>query len=257
MSRHVRQRPPRWVDQTLVLLVIVGYVTSFVMAGWIWIMPLPMLLGVAVWCRSGPAADLAVLCTVVALGTALLPVRFSMPGLALGLSAYALLAHVAHLRPQSAWLRRGTLHGYTPALIGATALVAGAALVAWVLLIESDPGHFAGLVPLGVAPWAIPVGVVMFAAANAAVEELVFRGAIMHATDQTFGYGAASVLVQAVAFGVWHMHGVPSGALGAGMVVVYGAMLGVVRRKADGLLAPWSAHILADVTIVVLLWMLG
>jgi len=34
---------------------------------------------------------------------------------------------------------------------------------------------------------------------------------------------------------------------GVFMVLVYGVMLGVIRRRSSGLLAPWIAHVMADI----------
>jgi len=43
--------------------------------------------------------------------------------------------------------------------------------------------------------------------------------------------------------------GFPSGVLGFFMVLVYGVMLGVIRRRSKGLLAPWVAHVTTDIAI--------
>ena len=69
--------------------------------------------------------------------------------------------------------------------------------------------------------------------------------------------GRTAVLVQAAAFGLLHLSGFPGGAVGVGLAAVYGVMLGVLRRRAGGLLAPYVAHVAADLTVFVLLltWM--
>jgi membrane protease YdiL (CAAX protease family) len=93
------------------------------------------------------------------------------------------------------------------------------------------------------------VGVVVFAMLNGALEELVYRGVLLSALDAALGASALSLALQAIAFGAMHIHGFPSGAAGVGLASIYGLMLGLVRRQARGMLGPWLAHVLADVTI--------
>ncbi|WP_437619116.1 hypothetical protein [Sorangium sp. So ce1151] len=49
------------------------------------------------------------------------------------------------------------------------------------------------------------------------------------------------------------MNGFPSGAVGVGLAAIYAVMLGVLRRRAGGLLALCVAHVAADLTIFALL----
>jgi uncharacterized protein len=89
----------------------------------------------------------------------------------------------------------------------------------------------------------------LFACLNAAVEEAFYRGVIMHALLGTVGTIPALAL-QAAAFGLLHTEGTPSGPAGVALTAGYGLLLGVIRLKAHGLLAPWLAHVLADLTVV-------
>ncbi len=58
------------------------------------------------------------------------------------------------------------------------------------------------------------------------------------------------MLVQAAAFGLLHLKSASrSGAVGVGLAAIYAVMLGVLRRRAGGLLAPHAAHVAADLTI--------
>jgi membrane protease YdiL (CAAX protease family) len=76
----------------------------------------------------------------------------------------------------------------------------------------------------------------------------------MGSLDQTVGAGGWSVALQAACFGAAHfVEGFPSGWLGFAMASVYGAMMGMVCRRSGGLLAPWIAHVGADLTIFALL----
>ena len=64
---------------------------------------------------------------------------------------------------------------------------------------------------------------------------------------------AAIVGIQALSFGVAHIQGFPRGALGVALAAVYGLLLGVLRLRAGGLLAPVLAHIGADAVIYALI----
>lgn len=91
-----------------------------------------------------------------------------------------------------------------------------------------------------------------FSLLNAAVEAVIFRGVLQTAL-QGVGGPVLAILVQAVAFGLLHVVGVPSGIVGAVMAGVWGGLLGVMRWRTHGLLAPYLAHVTADVTIFCLL----
>ena len=73
---------------------------------------------------------------------------------------------------------------------------------------------------------------------------------MMEALDSALGDGYWSTGTQAVSFAALHyLTGFPSGMLGFFMVLVYGVMLGVIRRRSSGLLAPWIAHVMTDIAI--------
>ena len=90
-----------------------------------------------------------------------------------------------------------------------------------------------------------------WSALNAVAEEFFFRGALQRALTPL---GAAwAIGVQAAAFGLIHYRGFPRGWSGVALATIYGLMLGLLRRRADGLFAPWLAHLAADVVIVAIL----
>ena len=166
------------------------------------------------------------------------------------LLAYAaVVIAVAPLRRSVGWLRAGRFDGGTQLLIFVTVIVSAMALVAWVAWTKPDLGHHLALVP-NVPIWVLPLTAVAFAALNAAMEEIIFRGVLMEALDSALGAGWRAIAVQAVAFAAGHyLSGFPNGALGFVMVLVYGVLLGLIRRRAAGLLAPWLAHAAADLVI--------
>jgi hypothetical protein len=156
------------------------------------------------------------------------------------------------LRPAFPWLRRGAIDRMTAMLIGGVSVVAGTALVLWFALLRPDVRDLVHMIP-PMPKWALPFAGLGFSAANAVAEEAVYRGVALDALDAAFGAGVPSVLLQAVAFGCLHLHGFPRGVIGVVLAATFGLMLGAIWRRARGMLAPWLAHVFADVAIVAIL----
>lgn len=151
----------------------------------------------------------------------------------------------------SAWCRRGRTRDL-PWLVAGTVVVTAGALLAWQRLFDGKlPREYVDAAA-GQPWWAIVLAGVAFSLLNAAVEEIVFRGVLLSALTDVLGVRVAVVL-QAVAFGVLHLHGVPSGPVGMVMAGAWGLLLGVMRVRSRGLLAPYVTHIAADATIVLLM----
>lgn len=92
---------------------------------------------------------------------------------------------------------------------------------------------------------------------NAAVEEGAYRGVLLHALDSSIGPGIWALLLQAVAFGTIHIGGFPRGWIGVGLACIYGLFMGVIRRRAGGMFAPWIAHVFTDIVIAGILLLLA
>jgi uncharacterized protein len=89
----------------------------------------------------------------------------------------------------------------------------------------------------------------IFALLNALGEELVYRGILQEALLQTM-HPYAAIILQSTAFAAVHYTtGFPNGILGYGMVMIYGIMLGFLRLRTKGMLAPYLAHLIADLCI--------
>ena len=152
----------------------------------------------------------------------------------------------------ASWLRRGRWTRDLPWLVVTTVIVTAVALTAWQRLFDGRlPREYVDAAR-GHPWWLIVLAGIGFSLLNAAVEEVVFRGVLMSALLEVLGLPAAVVL-QAVAFGVLHLHGVPSGIVGMVMAGAWGLLLGLLRLRSRGLLAPYAAHIAADATIVMLM----
>jgi membrane protease YdiL (CAAX protease family) len=170
------------------------------------------------------------------------------------LFAYFLIViFVPKLRLTLSWLRPGYFGKDILVLVAATAAVSGIALYLWDHALRPDLSRHLAYIP-PVPFWLYPFLGLGFAVLNAAMEEAAFRGIVMQSTDSAFGPGVLSLLLQAGLFGALHvLQGFPRGAWGFGMAFVYGSMLGHIRRKSRGMLAPWLAHVCADLVIFAIL----
>jgi len=144
-------------------------------------------------------------------------------------------------------IMRGSLALREWGAIVAIALVAGFALWLWTEIFRPDLSEFRAMMPTGGTAVLIGAALV-FALLNAAMEELVWRGAIQHWLSLHVG-SVLAVILQAVSFGLIHWAGFPSGWTGVALAAIYGVMLGALRALSGGLLAPFVAHIFADLVI--------
>jgi hypothetical protein len=167
---------------------------------------------------------------------------------------YALVvAAIPNLRHSVLWLRAGRLTSNTIILILATIVLSSVALVSWYLLFRPNISSHLAIIPK-MPLWLLPPACLGFAMVNAAMEEIVFRGIMMQALDSALGAGHLTVVIQAGVFASFHyLAGFPNGVWGFAMVFVYGFMLGMLRRRSQGIFASWIAHVLADITIFAIL----
>jgi len=143
---------------------------------------------------------------------------------------------------------RGRVPLWETALCGAVTPVA---LLAWLMFLHPDVSDLVAAVPHIARGWLF-AGAAGFALFNALFEELIWRGVFQSRLAALFGSPLAIVL-QAVSFGVAHAHGFPRGVVGVALVTIWALMLGTLRVRAAGLLAPVLAHVVADATIACVL----
>jgi membrane protease YdiL (CAAX protease family) len=177
-------------------------------------------------------------------------VRYFQVVLALGLLCYAgIVRGVPWLRGTATWARWGSFDATVRLLCVAAWLLAAAALLSWYFLLHPNIADiveaFVPALPLGL----LIAGGLVFSMVNAAFEEGAYRGVMLHALDRSLGPGFAALLLQALAFGTIHIRGFPRGWLGVGLPCIYGLLMGVIRRRAGGMFAPWIAHVFTDVVI--------
>jgi len=208
------------------------------------------VLAVLAWykrCRA--AAPLSIFC-VICLGLVLSGVRYFPLVLGLSLLSYAgVVRGVPWLRGTATWAQWGSFDATVRFLSVAAWLLAAAALFSWYLLLRPNVADivetFVPDQPLGL----LIAGGLIFSMLNAAVEEGAYRGVILHALDRSLGPGFAALLLQALAFGAIHIRGFPRGWLGIGLACIYGLLMGLIRRRAGGMFAPWIAHVFTDIVI--------
>jgi membrane protease YdiL (CAAX protease family) len=160
---------------------------------------------------------------------------------------------VPRYRRSLQWLRIGRFDKDIFLLVIATAAISDTALYIWSHALNPDLSIHLKYIP-DMPVWLFPLAGLGFSSFNAVMEEFVFRGVTMQALDCAFGPGIMSIVLQAWPFGAMHYReGFPNGAWGLVMTFVYGIMLGALRRRAQGMLAPWIAHACADMMIFAIL----
>ena len=198
--------------------------------------------------NPGPGAAVAVLGAAISVIAATgIAWQWAMP---LALASFLLMVPA---RPALGSLREPV--GRVPA--GATlacAAVTPFALAGWFLLFDPDLSNItAGLRELG--PNELALGAVGFVLVNAFCEELIWRGVIQSRLTALLSERDA-IFLQALSFGAQHVHGFPRGAVGVILAAGWAIGLGMLRRRAGGLLASVLAHIVADATIaaIIIFW---
>ena len=209
-----------------------------------------VVLAVLAWFKRCPAAaPLSIFC-VICLSLIFCGVRYSPIILVFGLLGYAgFVRMVWWLRRTATWARWGSFDASIRLLCVVVWLLSAAALLSWYLFLHPNiPRFVKAYVP------ALPLGLLLaggliWAMLNAALEEAAYRGVFLHALDTSLGPGFPALLLQALAFGAIHMRGFPGRWLGVGLACIFGLFMGVIRRRAGGMFAPWIAHAFTDVVI--------
>lgn len=240
--------------ETSSVLIVVLLFALFPLLSGNWVIGVGVLtIGLTLfsWLRGWKVSfPLGVFCSVCIVSV-VAGVPFSQVWLGLGLIVYIILCkNASRLEGNLIWLRFGCLgrNVYLPA-IGFT-LVAGVALVLWFYTVKPN---IYDLIDKFLPEWNtafLVIGGVLFSIINAAVEEGTFRGVIMQGLDEAIGPGRWSITLQAAAFGTLHINGFPRGWLGVVLAGIFGVFMGIVRRRANGMFAPWIAHVCVDLLIV-------
>jgi len=183
---------------------------------------------------------------------------FSFPGVLFGIPVIVYMVIVLFSRKcrrEVSWLARGSLDRISVILILGIIVISGVALIGWTILLKPDLSPILSTMPR-VHPGLLILGGFGFALSNALVEELIFRGILWDGLRSLLPEIAAVIVIQSALFGILHWKGFPSGILGVALVFIWGILLGIIRQRTGGLLAPILAHIGADMTIFGILLMM-
>ena len=208
------------------------------------------LTGLAWYRRCKAAAPVGVF-SITCLALAAMSIPYSQVILGGGLIGYALFVRSAGwMREVPRWEHWGSFGWGVQVLTVVSALVAAIVLLAWYHFLRPNVDEIVrAFVPAAAPLRVLIVGGLLFSMVNAAVEEAAYRGVLLHGLDMTLGRGSVAIALQAVAFGALHIHGFPNGVVGIGLATVYGIFMGLIRRRANGMFAPWLAHVLTDIVI--------
>jgi membrane protease YdiL (CAAX protease family) len=165
-----------------------------------------------------------------------------------GVVALASALRSPALRGEVQWWRRGIWDSRVIAWTIGIALTTAAVLVGWW---KWSHGGFPGMLStVGERPGATLVAMaLLFPVMNALMEEVVYRGFILHGFMSVGIPPRAAVILQGVIFGAVHFYGFPSGWVGITLASVYGVVLGRMRLRWGGMLGVVCAHSGADLTI--------
>jgi membrane protease YdiL (CAAX protease family) len=141
----------------------------------------------------------------------------------------------------------GRLSGARVLVAGALSIATSAVLLTYQAMVQPDLTALGANVPVAAFGNLVLAGL-CFSVANAALEELVFRGVLYDALAAEWG-AAVAVGVTAAAFGIGHVHGYPPGPPGAALAGAYGVALGLLRWWTGGLGLPVGCHVCADAAI--------
>ena len=218
-----------------------------------WLIATFLLLALTALCaRAVQPLHLCLFCTLWLLIPPLLPPLSKWPLYKVTpLVVYAgVVGSSHHLRKSVLWIRPGRLGLDIWLLVSLAVVVSSAALLVWTLVCRPDLGPSRENIPT-MPLWLLPLAGVAFALLNSAVEEAIFRGIFLQALDSAIGAGTSSLVIQAVFFGWLHYSeiGFPKGLAGVAMASVYGLLLGYLRYRSQGMLAPWLAHAGTDIAV--------
>jgi CAAX amino terminal protease family. len=235
----------------IILLVIISIVCPFVPRSFVWGLAVVqiLLLVRAISRHNWNTVHLGILLCALTLfslipGTRRWPWSFPVPVLLY----VALLQSFRPLRLTATWLRTGHPTLLIWIVAATVAVISALSLLVWFKLASPDVKWQAALIPSWSPGRLIFLGL-GFALFNAAVEEMIWRGVIFDSLERARFPTISVVLMQAVSFGVVHLHGFPSGSVGILLAAVYGAILGLLRAQTGGLLVPFVTHAVTDSSI--------
>ena len=140
------------------------------------------------------------------------------------------------------WLKKDKFDKKTVLLILATIILTCIGLITWSLFIQKDLGQYSEFIPKH------PVYLLIFEGIGFAV----INSVMWDGFDKVFNNKYLVIIFQAIVFSIWHYHGFPGGISGVIMVFAWSILLGFIRQRSGGILAPIVAHFFADFAILMI-----
>ncbi len=164
---------------------------------------------------------------------------------------WVIVSRVAWLRDERRWCTVGSVGVRIMAFGVSFAAISGLALLVWHSTTQPDLDDLVATFVPDWPLWLLVPGAVAFSLANGMLEEAAYRGVGQHSLEGAVGAGSVALVLQAAAFAALHYQaGFPRGIAGIGLTFIYGLVLGGIRRRSGGLMAPVITHALTDLVIV-------
>ena len=157
------------------------------------------------------------------------------------------------LAPAVGWLPAGRARSVVWWSTLGVAVGAPIGILIWFRSTDRIPEMTVDLIDLAreLPPAGLALAGVTFVAVNSLIEEMAYRGIAFEGAI-SIATAPLAIVSQAVAFGTFHVSGIPSGGPGVLLAFTYGLALGWIRHISGGLVFPIVAHIVADAAILTL-----
>ena len=155
-------------------------------------------------------------------------------------------------RDTLSWFQKGVIDRVSALLMLGTSVIAALALIIWAEWTDNLGVGFTMMKGVAHYPTWMVAGIILplFAVLNAFSEEVAYRGILQEALQRNLTNTHLVLVLQSSAFAALHYAaGFPNGILGFLMAFSWGLMLGYLRQRSRGLLAPWLVHLAADLVI--------
>jgi len=218
------------------------------------VVPLGIVLLGMIWVRVWPAIYLSLTFFIFSLYFVLEPKWLATIPVHAPLFSVLFSSFIVYLAQPSviAWNRFGKIDAKTWMQMILSSICAVASLLIWAQWSDSL-GHVASMIQsLKTAPfWLVALVLIpLFSLLMSLAEEILYRGIMLDTVEELTGSAITAQVVQAATYGAFHYaKAFPNGSVGFVMVFAFGILLGYLRRRTKGLLAPYLVHVAADLTI--------
>ena len=254
MAKKQKSNTIKWVDFALFLLVVLsGIFLQFQKPLYNFLTGV-VLFGLTVYFLRqnfplfGPSLFFFMAYLVSLLPIAKMGLFFLLP-----LIVYATIMWLSPKLRQKSWFFKVGKPGQNTWILGiVTVIVSSTALYLWVQFGNANIDDLKAMMP-NWSLWTLILLGILFAVVNSIVEESIYRGILYDSLKLFMDNRIIVILIQAAIFGAAHWQGFPRGVSGIVLSFIYGLLLGTIRHRSHGLLAPMVVHIATDFTIFLLI----